>query len=632
MTANLIRLTKVSTNGNGAHNGHAPELVVPTTDFVRSPNNFLGVITAGSLVKGLQARIRTLRPLEEIQTGQFVVIEGKGVRFFGLLTDITLNSTSASILLDPPDDDTPALVKEVLHGVYTFGDAHIQPSLALNPAETDPQPRPVRSIPSHFSPVHIAESADFQLVFGQEDIGQHGSHFAIGRPLDMEIDVCMDLARFVERSNGVFGKSGTGKSVLTRLILAGLVRSGICANLIFDMHNEYGEGAQGEGGYMKGLRTLFGSRVLAYDVRDSRGERSRNATDGTIVIGLNQIDVEDILLLQGELNLNATAAESSYILEAHLGNDWIAKLLKMDTAEITALAEETGAHSGSVSALKRKLEQLKRLPFIEESAGFSTIDQIINNLKLGKHAVIEFGSSDNILSYMLIANIITRRIHKEWKEQTERFTRTKEEGDRPQRVMITIEEAHKFLTPAIASQTIFGTIAREMRKNMVTLLIVDQRPSSIDDEVMSQIGTRIIALINDERDIDAVFTGVSGAAALKTVLAGLDSRQQALALGHAMPMPVVIRTRPYDDSFYRAMSGLAPVESSDGKWSEINRSMIPRTNGGGNGTLHVVPAASDTIVEAGSFDEWEAEIAQEDERRLAEARAKAQKATEDLFG
>ena len=59
--------------------------------------------------------------------------------------------------------------------------------------------------------------------------------------------------------------------------------------------------------------------------------------------------------------------------------------------------------------------------------------------------------------------------------------------------MITIEEAHKFLNPMAAKQTIFGTIAREMRKYYVSLLVVDQRPSSIDDEVLSQIGTRITA-------------------------------------------------------------------------------------------------------------------------------------------
>ena len=70
--------------------------------------------------------------------------------------------------------------------------------------------------------------------------------------------------------------------------------------------------------------------------------------------------------------------------------------------------------------------------------------------------------------------------------------------------MITIEEAHKFLNPRAASQTIFGTIARELRKFYVTLLVVDQRPSGIDDEVLSQIGTRITCALNDDKDIDAI--------------------------------------------------------------------------------------------------------------------------------
>ena len=75
--------------------------------------------------------------------------------------------------------------------------------------------------------------------------------------------------------------------------------------------------------------------------------------------------------------------------------------------------------------------------------------------------------------------------------------------------MITIEEAHKFLNPELAGQTIFGTIAREMRKYNVTLLVIDQRPSGIDDEVMSQIGTKITCLLDNDRDIDSVLAGVS---------------------------------------------------------------------------------------------------------------------------
>jgi hypothetical protein len=37
------------------------------------------------------------------------------------------------------------------------------------------------------------------------------------------------------------------------------------------------------------------------------------------------------------------------------------------------------------------------------------------------------------------------------------------------------------------------------------------------------------------------------------VLARLDTRQQALIMGHAVPMPVVVKTRAYDVDFYAEM-------------------------------------------------------------------------------
>jgi DNA helicase HerA-like ATPase len=165
-----------------------------------------------------------------------------------------------------------------------------------------------------------------------------------------------------------------------------------------------------------------------------------------------------------------------------------------------------------------------------------------------------------MLSYMLAANVITRRIHQAYVHQTERYLQSKNPLDRPRQLCITIEEAHRFLNPRAAKQTIFGTIAREMRKYFVTLLVVDQRPSRIDSEVMSQLGTRITALLNDDQDIEAVFTGVAGSQNLKTVLAKLDSKQQALLLGHAVPMPVVVQTRSYDQRFY--------AEIADPDWSQ----------------------------------------------------------------
>lgn len=507
----------------------------------------IGVVTSGSLLEGLTARVESGGSVEDLRVGQFVVVQGEKHQFFSMVTDVRLEATSQRILADPPDDD--AFVAEVLAGTSTYATVTLAPMLML-PEDVTQGLRPVKTIPRHFSPIYEAADEDFARVFGAEG----GMKFQMGMPLDMDIPVCLDLGRFVERSNGVFGKSGTGKSFLTRLLLCGVIKSRAASSLIFDMHSEYGWDSRSEDGhFVKGLRQLFGADVLIYSL-DPNSSRQRGVrVDSEVVIGLDQIDVEDVILLQDELNLTSTAAESSYLLVDHFKDGWLKTLLDMDGEQLEEFATRAGAHSGAISALKRKLGQIQRRGFVRERAPGSSIDSIIDALSAGKHIILEFGHYNSALDYMLVANIITRRIHQRWVQQTERYLMTKNEADRPRQLMITIEEAHKFLNPQTARQTIFGTIARELRKYGVTLLVVDQRPSSIDSEVLSQLGTRITALLNDDRDIEAVFTGVSGSQRLKAVLASLDSRQQAMILGHAVPMPVVIRTRPYDEAFYRAM-------------------------------------------------------------------------------
>jgi DNA helicase HerA-like ATPase len=145
-----------------------------------------------------------------------------------------------------------------------------------------------------------------------------------------------------------------------------------------------------------------------------------------------------------------------------------------------------------------------------------------------------------------------------------------EDAAPPVPLVITIEEAHRFLNPGVASQTIFGTIAREMRKYNVTLLVIDQRPSGIDEEVMSQIGTKITFLLDNERDIDSVLAGVSGKSELKSVLAKLASTRQALIFGHAVPMPVAFQPREYGsaESYKSFISGEEAEKDIEDLWEQ----------------------------------------------------------------
>lgn len=510
----------------------------------------LGVVTSGSFVKGLHVRLSS--SVEDIRVGKFVVIHGEKHKFFSMVTDVALESTSRNILADPPEDQP--FLHQVLSGTLTYGSMTLMPRLML-PNDRSGGLLPVKTVPRHFSMVYDAEEEDFNQVFGK-----HSAYaFEIGQPVDMDVPVYLDLERFVERSNGIFGKSGTGKSFLTRLILCGTIAADIASNLVFDMHSEYGWSSSSESGQeVKGLRQLFGSDVQVYALhnpnRTHRGAHDK--VDGELIIGLDQIEVEDVLQLQEELNLSSAAAESSYLLADAYKKGWLRELLAMDGEDIKAFAESRSGHVSSITALKRKLERIKGLEFVKDQADFPTIDRMIDALARGLHVVLDFGGYDSVLAYVLVANIITRRIHRRWVQWTEQYRQNA--ANRPRQLMITIEEAHKFLKPTIARQTIFGKIAREMRKYGVTLLVVDQRPSSIDTEVMSQLGTRITALLNDERDIDAVFAGISGSGGLKAVLATLDTKQQAMVLGHAVPMAVVIRTRPYDQTFYQAIGSRTP--------------------------------------------------------------------------
>ena len=89
----------------------------------------------------------------------------------------------------------------------------------------------------------------------------------------------------------------------------------------------------------------------------------------------------------------------------------------------------------------------------------------------------------------------------------------------------------------------------------MTLLVVDQRPSQIYDEVMSQLGTRVSGWLGDEADIAAVLSGLAGREALRGMLARLQPKEEVLLLGWGVPMPILVRSRRYDDTFWQELKG-----------------------------------------------------------------------------
>jgi len=506
-------------------------------------NQRLGIVVAGSLNKGVEVRLDSSASVEDMAVGRFVTIEGQKQRFFGMITDISLGVIDQRLTVTPPDTSDPFMA-EVLAGTSTYGTIHVLPTLTIggDVASLIEGPQPVKTVPSHFSVVNLASQRDVELVFGKED----KERFYIGTPLDMETKVCLDLPEFVKRSNGVFGKSGTGKTFLTRILLIGMLQKSAAVNLVFDMHSEYGwESRSEQGRKVKALKQLFPSKVAVFTLDEESSRRRKVSTDFVVRIGYDEIEPEDIVLLRQTLNLTDASVQAVYQLAREFGyKRWIEATLALeDEDETRQLLSRLSIHESTYRNLRRGLETIRRLPFLEPHTVDNPVKRVLEYLDRGINVVLEFGRYTDITAYILVANLLSRRIHAQYQERMERAIG--EDIAQPRPLVITIEEAHKFLNQDIASQTIFGTIAREMRKYNVTLLVIDQRPSGIDSEVMSQIGTKITCLLDNDRDIDSVLTGVPSRSELKSVLSKLESRQQALIFGHAVPMPVVVRTREY---------------------------------------------------------------------------------------
>lgn len=528
----------------------------------------IGQVIAGSLSEGFTVRVHQGVLADDIKTGKFVSIVSGSTVFFSLITDLSLQVSHPDILLFPPTSQETILQKQLLSR-----DMYISIQLRPMLMVCGNNRQPVKTIPAHFSSVYEADKKDVMRVFGDED-DSNGAYFRVGTPLDMSTPICIDLAKLTERSNGVFGKTGTGKTFLTRVLLAGLIKQRQAAVLIFDMHSEYGLQARCEGkglSFVKGLKTLFPDRVAIFSLDPVSTRRRGGNPDVEVVIPYNAVFPEDILSLQYELNLHATAVEATYLIAARYKSDWLRALLS--ATDIKEFAESVGAHPESVAALYRKLKRVEKLSFLQplsvHEGIHSCIEQMLAYIHKGISVVIEFGNYTDSFVYLLVANIITRRIHADYIARTEQFLGSQRAEDEPQKLLICIEEAHKFLNPQAAKQTIFGTIAREMRKYYVSLLVVDQRPSGIDPEILSQLGTKISAQLNDEKDIQAVLTGMNASTGLKAILASLDSKKQALLFGHAMAMPIVIQPREYDQIFYQEMSEVVTSQQIDSFVKEL---------------------------------------------------------------
>lgn len=545
-------------------------------------DQYIGYVVGGGLKENLKVRLEVAS--HNVQEGAFVVIESGSWHFYGLVIDLQLGATDPRFADEQsPTRMTPGIV-QLLQGQTLYTNIEVMPALMYevgpDPSdekayqawqeargEADSRILPVKTIPPHHMKVRLANAGDIAEIFGKEG---KGDNFVIGFTREQGHPVRIDLKKFVQRSAGIFGATGTGKSFLTRIVLAGLMHNNSASVLVFDMHNEYGfdDTASDTGEKVIGLRTKFPGRVRVVGL--GRGSTIRNQNpDFNLEIATKDILPEDILLLTRTLNLRETTPTTlDALVSSFRGGDWFSAFKAMSHGQmvededgkrvphpdsVAYWANQTGTNVMAAEALHNKLRSLFNKDYIVEKPAADMLGEIVKALEARQHIVLSFGKFESDLDYLFVTNLLTRKIRARWEQSTNNFRG--KGGSEPQPLVIALEEAHKLLNREMAAQTTFSTIARELRKYYVTLLIVDQRPSQIYDEVMSQLGTRISGWLGDDDDIRAVLSGLAGRDAIRGMLSRLQPKEEVILLGWGVPMPLPIRSRRYDDTFWNDLQG-----------------------------------------------------------------------------
>ena len=481
----------------------------------------IGEIVSASVLEGLTAKLQIPDP-EELRIAYPVIVEGELYDFYCLVEDI-LNEESeiarqlagsaiSDVVLPQGQSD------ESYSGPIFYSMAKLRPIQLIN-KETGKLSEP-QTIPPYFSQCRYATKSDVDLIYEiTEKSAPVGTISGVER-----FYVHLDFGRLVEKPFAIYGRTGTGKSILNKLICCGILATGAGSVLLFDMHSEYGVYSKTDNTF--GLKYWYPDRVEIFSLDPKNKEAYPFTLDPA------EIDPEDLIVALQDLS--PPTVDALYAVDKRRGSRDLVTAIREMTPE--DLGEET-AHEMSLQALKRRIARLDRLPFFSH-AGKDSFNQMVSMIKDGRSVVLDFGDFGNDhTTYLFVANIISRRLYHLYTERNAEFPR----------LILFLEEAHKFLDPEIADEApTFKKLAREMRKFNLILALVDQRPARISDEVRSQLANRFVMSLKEPNDVEAALAGVPDKEMWKNILSKIPLRTVAV-MGDAIRIPTVIDVMEYTE-------------------------------------------------------------------------------------
>ena len=461
--------------------------------------------------------------------------------------------------------------------------------------------RGISEYPSIGDQVHFVVDSDLKNIFKRTSQSQ----FDVGRLSSSEgIGVSLDLDKLISRHSAILGSTGSGKSTST----ASLLRSMVLRNeevalpsariLLIDIHGEYASALKDMAKVFSVLPSDENQLYIPYwcvspdklleflcnspnesqksQFLDKTVEEKKAAIPTNSIAGIDQNKVTSTTPLPYRLK------KIWYDLSFDDGVNWQDNNMTTpayavggegDFSNLVApkfLPPGAGASlpkKGGSGAMKRQLEMMKsrlvdtQYSFLLEPGPWNPdadgkvkkdLDELFKEW-IGHDkpiTIFDLSGMPSARLSLLLGSVLDLIF------EAAIWGRNLNEGMRHRPLLVVLEEAHRYLgnsEPGLAKEMV-QRIAKEGRKFGVGAMIVSQRPSEIDETILSQCGTIISLRINNSTDRGIVKAAMSeGLAGIIDSLPVLRTGE-AIIVGEAAQLPTRCRFNMLPDDKYPTSS------------------------------------------------------------------------------
>ena len=544
-----------------------------------------GRVVEGSVNDGIKILLEHDENIERYPIGSLIAVDGELNKYLAIITDCGVEAhqeTQITLMAPVLREDLRCAVSKALRE-RTVGlklKAVLVAQASKNQSE-EGGAITADTMPNFFSPARNLGGEEILTFFGVADEEALWNIGIPKTPKGLMVEIPIDVNKLANLSFGIFGKSGTGKSVLGNIIASSILLYSVKKKepiklLIFDMHSEYGLELKDQRGDVvgDGVGKIFAEQFLRYSP-DENLVRERGLEP--FAINYSHLTVEDIRMIAPVFGLSETflshLSDYERILRSHLENYWLWGFLLNEgdeamlntTAEGRSILQVISEKASSLRDMRDKIEEdikkkigspaltsfksqssklrrMLRYPFTSREE--DSVDEIIKELtsRNGRNVCISLGRFEKETPlYMVMANLIARRLRKTILEKVSR-------GEQPEtRIIIFLEEAHNFLGRETYRESPFGDVAREMRKRGVIICVIDQKPGELDPDVISMLWTNFVFNLTDPRDVDAAVSGSVKSNLFAKMIPNLPKRE-VFIYGEAVNFPVVIKVKEYREA------------------------------------------------------------------------------------